>query len=145
MNSLRNFVLAGVVGYSLIACGSDDSSAAGGSGGASGAAGGAQAGSSSAGTSGGSSTTDPTDCEAVGAQQKARITALGCADTSADIENGCKALYAARACTSEWEALIECITPKSNSDFECDDDDELAPKTGVCTAERAAFDGCLDD
>lgn len=85
----------------------------------------------------------PSDCDAVGRQQQALISAAGCSDNSATIVAGCRALYSSKMCVAEWESLITCISAREDSDFECDSDDELAPKAGVCTAERAAFDGCI--
>jgi len=147
MFSLKCMAALGLIGWSVAGCSSDATvtgSAGASSGGASNAAAGESSGGSAqagSGTAGSSSV--PDDCDAVGAQQKSRITALGCDDTSATIAAGCKALYAANACVTEWETLIDCITPKPNSDFECDDDNELAPKTGVCTSQRTAFDDCI--
>ena len=152
MTILKN-VLSFAISCSLLAaCGGTDDPAGSGGAANSGSAGSdsAVAGSSAtagagptgaAGASPGNSV-DATDCEAVGAQQKRRITALGCEDTSAHIAAGCASLYATKMCTAQWEALIDCLTPKPNSDFECDDDNELKPKVSVCTAQRSTFDGC---
>jgi hypothetical protein len=148
---MKSTICAGVFGLlSLLVTGCSSDAATDGSGGASSAGAPSTAGSSAAGASGsgqaGSSSVDPTDCAAVGAQQKSRITALGCKDTSGEIQEGCELLYSASVCVPQWEALIRCITPKPNSDFECGaSDNELDPKTGVCTSERTAFDGCLGD
>ena len=116
----------GVVCLLAVGCGSDDASPSGGAG-----AGGM-----------GSTTVTPSDCAAVGKLQKSLVDAVGCSDNSATIVAGCKALYAAKACTTEWEALINCISPKASSQFVCDADNEVQLKDGVCTAERAAFDTC---
>lgn len=149
MKSLMGAGSLGLLCVLFLGCSSDattDGSAGASSAGASATAGSSSsAGSSAAGASAaGASSVDPTDCAAVAAQQKSRITALGCKDTSQDIKDGCDLIYASKLCVSEWEALIECITPKPNSDFECGaSDNELDPKTGVCNATRTAFDTCL--
>ncbi|MEO6603200.1 MAG: hypothetical protein ABIQ16_25170 [Polyangiaceae bacterium] len=115
MNLLRSFILVGLAGLSSIACGSDD---AGGS-------------------------VNPADCPAVGAKAKSLSAAAGCNDTSADVSSTCQQLYAAKLCTNEWARLINCISSKPNSDFQCDADHEFEPKAGVCTAEQTAFSSCL--
>lgn len=139
MTILKSVLSFGMLCWLLAACGGSDDPV-----GSGGAANSGSAGSGPTGVAGSSSGNSPdaSDCRAVGAQQKSRITALGCDDTSAQIEAGCSSLYATKMCTAQWELLIDCITPKPNSDFECDGDNELNPKTGVCTAERSAFDGC---
>ena len=113
MISLRNCMSVGLVGLALVACGSDDDGGV-----------------------------NPSDCAAVGAKQKSITTALGCKDTSSGIVSECQALYASKTCTAQWEKLIDCISPKPNSDFQCDSDNEFEPKSGVCTAEQTAFIGC---
>lgn len=117
MISFRKFILVGLVGLSLVACGSDDN--------------------------GGS--VNPSDCSAVGAKEKSLSAAAGCKDTSADVVTACNALYAAKLCTAEWEKLINCISPKPSSDFQCDANNEFEPKAGVCATENAAFSTCLDN
>jgi hypothetical protein len=116
MNLLRSFILVGLAGLSAVACGSDDS--------------------------GGVS---PSDCPAVGAKAKSIATAIGCTDTSADITSTCQQLYAAKLCTNEWAGLINCISPKPNSDFQCDADHEFEPKSTVCTAEQTTFNSCISN
>jgi hypothetical protein len=138
--AIATFTLAlGLLG----GCSSDEETTGSGGTSSGGSAAGTSAGGGGAGQAGSTTVSDPSDCDAVGAQQKARITALGCKDTSATIAAGCRALYAGDLCTTEWESLLACISPRPSSDFECDADDELAPKTGICTAERATFDGCI--
>jgi hypothetical protein len=114
MISLRNSIWAGLAGLALIACGSDDNG-----------------------------TLNPSDCSAVGAKEKSLIAALGCKDTSSDIVTSCQNLYAAKLCTNEWEKLINCISPRPTSDFQCDSSNQFEPKSGVCTAEQTAFQNCL--
>ena len=129
MKLVQGLVVLGLTASLLGGCGSDSTSTAG-SGGGTGSAG------------AGSGSVDPKDCEAVGAIQKKLIADLGCSDNSAAIVSGCKLIYANNFCKTEWEVLMNCITPKPSSDFECDTANKVATKTGLCTAERAAFDGC---
>jgi hypothetical protein len=82
-------------------------------------------------------------CAAAGTQQKSRTTALGCSDNSAAVVAGCNSFYSSNHCVAEWETLLACITPKPNSDFMCDADMTLKPKTGVCTSEQTAFNTCI--
>lgn len=114
MISFRNFILVGLVGWSLLACGSDDNGV------------------------------NPSDCAAVGAKAKSLAQGAGCADSSASVESACKSLYASKTCTSQWEGLINCISPKSSSDFQCDSNNEFEPKAGVCATEQAAFNSCIE-
>ena len=112
-------------------------------------AGAPNAGAPSAGASGqagasGVDQVDPKDCAAVGASQKKLIVALSCKDTSAAIEETCALLYSSKFCTSQWEAMIECMNTKALSDFECDKiDKEIDLKSGVCTAEQTALNSCV--
>ncbi len=78
------------------------------------------AGAGGAGSGGASSggTLDASDCQAVAAQQKQNMLALGCIDTSAELEAGCNSLYETKMCTAEWEPLVDCLTPRPASDFE---------------------------
>jgi hypothetical protein len=116
MISFRKFILVGLVGLTLLACGSDDNGAV-----------------------------NPADCSAVGAKQKSLSAAVGCKDMSSDFVTACNALYAAKICTSQWEGLMNCISPKPSSDFQCDSSNELEPKAGVCITEQSAFDACLEN
>lgn len=116
MISLRNLLWVGLLGASLQACGSDDSGGV-----------------------------NPSDCAAVAAKQKSLAAAVGCKDASAGFQTACSTLYAAKICTNEWAAAINCISPRPSSDFECDpDDNTVSPKAGVCTAEETAFQACVD-
>lgn len=85
---------------------------------------------------------DPFGCAAVAKAKNDAAKALGCnADTM--IENNCNQYYLRDICLDEWKAVTECVGGKSNSDLECDSDNNLQPKDGVCTAERTAFDDCI--
>ena len=144
-------VLSFAMLVSLAACGGSDDpvgsgGGANGSAGSDSVSGGASAAGSPGSTGGdgssGGGSVDASNCQAVGAQQKAWLSERGCVDNSAELEAGCKSLYATNTCTAEWEPLIDCLMPKPASDFECDDHHKLKPKTGVCTAQRSAFDAC---
>jgi hypothetical protein len=85
---------------------------------------------------------DPFGCAALAKTKNDAAKALGCnADTM--IENNCNQYYLRDICLDEWKAVTECVGGKSNSDLECDSDNNLQPKDGVCTAERKAFDDCI--
>jgi len=120
MISMRNLTWVGLVGSLLLGCGGSDDAPGG-------------------------SSVSPSDCPAVAAKLKALSGAVGCDDSSADIEASCKFLYEAKTCTSEWAGLINCVAPKPSSDFQCDSDNELEPKAGVCASQKSAFDACLGD
>jgi hypothetical protein len=95
-------------------------------------------GSSNAGTGGGEGS-----CAMV-ASENARLTSeLGCEPDNA-LVNNCNMLYANDFCTSEWEALVDCLEFEAENFF-CDYEDHdgrLQPKDSVCTSERAALDSC---
>ena len=90
-----------------------------------------------------SGTLDTKDCDAVGARYKSLSNAAGCTDDSAMLITNCKALFAAKVCTDEFEALVGCIAPKPASDFTCDSDDSLELKTDACKTQQDALDACI--
>lgn len=114
MNLLRGIISVGLAGLLAVACGSYDSGAV-----------------------------SPSDCPAVGAKAKSIAAAIGCKDNSATITSTCQQLYAAKLCTNEWAGLINCISPKPNSDFQCDTNNEFEPKATVCVTEQTTFNTCL--
>src|SRR4051794_1925055 len=107
MISFRNFVVVGLTGLAVVACGSDDPPAgAGGGGGAGGSL-------------------SPSDCSGVGARVKSVGDALGCKDTSADFVTLCQGLYSANKCTAQWASFVNCFSAKTSADFQCDVNNEL--------------------
>jgi len=83
---------------------------------------------------------DPFGCAAIAAMHNDIAMSLGCnADTM--VENICNQLYLRNLCIEPWEALAGCLDSATESDFECDQDDNLQPT--ICSSERNAYDDCL--
>lgn len=84
---------------------------------------------------------DPFGCAAAAKTNADLAKAVGC-NVDDQFENNCNQLYLRDICLDEWKAVLGCAGDKAKSDFECDADNKLQPKDGVCTAERTAFDDC---
>jgi hypothetical protein len=85
---------------------------------------------------------DGTNCAEMGSRQRQRLEALGCDDDVADVEAYCETVYAGGGCLTEWEALASCLYQRPDRDFQCDANNELEPRAGVCDAESALFAEC---
>jgi hypothetical protein len=120
MISTKYLIVAFGLGVLALGCGSDDNSGSP------------------------SGAIDAKDCDAVGARLKSLNTAVGCTENSAQLTASCKFLYSSKLCTTQWEALVNCIAVKPATDFQCDADDELELKSGACNSQQAALDTCLE-
>ncbi len=86
---------------------------------------------------------DPKDCDAVLKRLNTLSLAAGC---DGNESSSCEDVYARKECVTEWEAAINCISPKTASDFACDDTSgRIDPKPGVCTTEIAALSKCFGE
>jgi hypothetical protein len=111
------------------AAGSGGAAGAAGSGGAAGAAG-----ASGAAGAGGSSASDATGCEGLCARP------LVCPDdTPAECISSCE--FAAELCPDEFEAVLECMDPLSDSELQCVGGVPV-PDDDLCVPESAAFARC---
>lgn len=145
---LRNLVLISVVCSWVGACDGDDGEE--GDKGPSSDAGGNDAG-SNAGSRAGSGAVDAMNCGAVAQLTTQRSAELGC-NAAQDDMTTCETLYRADLCVPEWEALWDCAAELDSTDWQCDQNRELALGDGACQAERDALQllarapgaGCLE-
>jgi hypothetical protein len=65
-------------------------------------------------------------------------------DCANDPRPGC-ALYCElvnASCADQAQALAQCLVPRPDEDFVCDEDGFSAPASGVCQAEQTAVEAC---
>jgi|SRR5689334_20382342 hypothetical protein len=83
------------------------------------------------------------NCEAIASENDRLSNELGCTrDTK--LASGCAMLYARNLCTAEWEALTGCLDFVA-ADFICDPERDNRLEPISCTAQKAAFDACVDN
>jgi hypothetical protein len=80
-------------------------------------------------------------CAEYAAFYKAKALATDCPDGSSTVKAACIQGYATDTCIDEAADYFACASPRPDSDFECVDN-QVVPKTGVCTTEAATYLGC---
>lgn len=72
------------------------------------------------------------------------VAPLSCPNVPDDCVADCESQVALfPKCESQFKAAFACAAGKTTADFECDDEGEWTPKTGVCETEETAIFTCV--